>query len=35
MARAPQNRPAGAPPPPVPTRVLLVLDQPVVAELVK
>jgi len=35
MAQARQDRPAGAPAPGVPTRVLLVLDQPVVAELVK
>ena len=35
MARPSDDRPAGPPSPRVPTRVLLVLDQPVVAELIK
>ena len=35
MDRAPKDRTPGAPSPRVPTRVLLVLDQPVVAELIK
>jgi two-component system KDP operon response regulator KdpE len=35
VTRPSDDRPAGAPSPRVPTRVLLVLDQPVVAELIK
>jgi len=35
MTPSPEDRPTGAPSERVPTRVLLVLDQPILAELVK